>query len=213
MGDKLFDAVVGEVEKLVELGAGEGGFFGGALDFDDKVVGGHDDVEVDGGVEVEGVVEVESRLVIDEADADGGDLVGEDGGGDGASGDEGLESLVDGEPATGDGGGASAPIGLEDIAVDDNLAGAELFEVNGHAEATADEAGDFLGTSFGPFLFTLDAGLGTAGEEGVFGGEPAVGGVLLAEPRGETFFEGGITENVGIAKFGEDGALGPFGEA
>jgi hypothetical protein len=46
-------------------------------DFDELAAAGHDDVGVDLGVLVLDVVQVEQRLPLEEADADGGDGVGE----------------------------------------------------------------------------------------------------------------------------------------
>ena len=48
---------------------------GGALHLDEAAVAGHDDVHVDVGLRVLLVGEIEQRHAVDDADADGGDVV------------------------------------------------------------------------------------------------------------------------------------------
>ena len=67
----------GEVEQLAEDGPVERDPLGGALHLDEAAVTGHDDVHVGLGGGVLGVVEVEHRIPRDDADADGGDGVGQ----------------------------------------------------------------------------------------------------------------------------------------
>ena len=75
--DQLPDAAVGQVEQRVQRFAPEGHRFGGSLDLDEAAVAGHHDVHVDFGARVVLVFEVEQRLAVDDADAGGGDVVGE----------------------------------------------------------------------------------------------------------------------------------------
>ena len=223
---ELLDGGGGEFEHLLELFGGEGGVFAGALDFDEGAVGEHGDVHVDVCFNVFDVVEICDGGSVDDADGDGGDLVGEDpptglaglvfgeefgflGGGDGVG---------DGDVGSGDGGGTSATVGLEDVAVDEEgeavavgvLVGFEFYD---GAECAADEALDFDGAAVGfggVAAFTLWGG---GGEHGVFGGEPAAAaGAFGFKPGGEVFFDHGGAEDLGFAEGDEDGASGVFGE-
>src|SRR3954466_9753848 len=71
------DALLREVDELVEGGARERILLGGRLHLDQPPVAGHDDVHVGVGVRVLGVVEVEERHAFDDADRDGGDGIDE----------------------------------------------------------------------------------------------------------------------------------------
>ena len=62
----------GQGEQGVHFGAGEGGAFGGALDFDVAAIGGHDDVHVGVAGGVFSVVEIQSGLAADDAHGDSG---------------------------------------------------------------------------------------------------------------------------------------------
>ena len=57
----------GQGEQGVHFGSGEGGAFGGALDFDVAAVGGHDDVHVGVAGGVFSVVEIQSGLAANDA--------------------------------------------------------------------------------------------------------------------------------------------------
>lgn len=106
---------------------GEGGFFAHGLEFDEFAGAGHDDVEVDFGVFVFDVVEIEDGGVLEDADADGGDGVGERGFFELAVLEEFCDGAVGGDVGAGDGGGASTAVGLEDIAVDPEGVAWEFF--------------------------------------------------------------------------------------
>ena len=75
------DAVLGEREQLVEVGAGQRRALGGRLDLDQPALAGHHHVGVDLGARVLGVVEVEQRDAVDDAAGDRGDRAGERHGG------------------------------------------------------------------------------------------------------------------------------------
>lgn len=78
LGDSEFRAAQnGQVEKGVELLAGERFGLGGALDLDEAAVAGADDVHVGVGTDVLLVAEVEERYAADDADGDGADRSGE----------------------------------------------------------------------------------------------------------------------------------------
>ena len=56
--DELLDAFGGKGEQVIELGFGEGGGFGGALDFDESACPIHCDIHVYFGLDIQGIVEI-----------------------------------------------------------------------------------------------------------------------------------------------------------
>ena len=64
-----------------------------------------------------------------------------------------------GDKNTGNGGGARATIGLEDIAIEPKGARAKFFEVEGVTNGAPDEALDFLGASVNLALANVAEGL------------------------------------------------------
>ena len=115
------DGAGGEGQHVLELPGGKRGVFAGALHFDKGVVGEHGDVHVDVRVDVFGIIEIDDGHALDDADADGGDLVGQrlGGGGEEAGLAGGGDGVGDGDPGAGDGGGAGAAVGLEHVAIDE----------------------------------------------------------------------------------------------
>ena len=57
------------------------------------------------------------------------------------------DGVVQGQPGAADAGGAGAAVGLDHIAIDDNLAFAQFFQVHHRAQAAADQPLDFLGAA------------------------------------------------------------------
>jgi hypothetical protein len=207
-GEELVDALFGEVEHVVELGAGVGVVLGGGLGLDEAARGEHDDVHVDVGAGVLLVDEVEEGVAVDDADGGGGNHLEERRGLEGAGGDEAVEGDGEGDGGSGDGGGAGSAVGLEDVAVEDDGALAEGLHVDDGAERAADEALDLVGAAadLAAFGFAGGAGEGGAGEHAVLGGDPAAAGV--AEPAGDALLDGGVAEDAGVAGLDEDGTLG-----
>jgi hypothetical protein len=187
--EELIGAGGGEVEEVVELGAGEGDAFGGGLDFDEVAVFGEDDVGVNVGARVFFVAEVEEEIAVHVSGRDRGDVLAEWELLEDAGSGEAMEGKRECGGGSGDGGGAGSSVGLEDIAVNDDAAFAEEGEVDDGAERAADEALDFVGATgdFAAFGFAGGAGEGGAGEHAVFGGDPAEAGV--ATPGGDAGFE------------------------
>ena len=74
---ELPDSGIGEREQRVHLGSVERLCLGRALDFDEQSGGGLDDVHVHVRARVLGVGQVEHRRAADDADARGGDVVGD----------------------------------------------------------------------------------------------------------------------------------------
>ncbi|MFM1942897.1 MAG: hypothetical protein RI897_1879 [Verrucomicrobiota bacterium] len=211
---ELLGAVAGEVEHAVELIGGEGGFFAGALEFDEGALAGEDDVHIDFGADIFLVAEVEDGLAVEDTDADTGDLVEEGGFLDFALGDELLGGQGDGDVGSGDGGGAGSSIGLEDIAIEPDGTGSEFFEAKGGAHGAADEALDFGGAAV-EFTAGDIAGFsceGGVGEHGVFGGDPAAGDALFLHPAGDGFIDTGGADDLGISPLDQGGACGVGGD-
>ena len=64
------NAVTGQLQQSGQVVVAEGGFFAGALHFDESAAAGHHDVHVDLGVDVFDVIEIEHRPAVDDAHAD-----------------------------------------------------------------------------------------------------------------------------------------------
>jgi hypothetical protein len=121
--------------------ASNSAFFAAGLHFDELASGGHDDVHVSLGVLVLDVIEIEHGLAGDDADADRGEgrldrRLG------GVLEKTARAQLPDGELQcdvdAGDGRGARATIGGEDIAIDAERARPERLEVHSSADTAAD---------------------------------------------------------------------------
>src|SRR5437763_2869901 len=76
LGEQLSNSTLREVEQRLELGAGERLTLGRALYLHEGLAVGHHDVQVGVGPRVFLLGQVEQRLVVDQPDADRGDLVG-----------------------------------------------------------------------------------------------------------------------------------------
>jgi hypothetical protein len=129
-GEELVNALFGVVEHLTQLGAGIRVVLGGGLGFDEASTGQHDDVHVDGGAGVFFVGEVEEDVAVDDTDGGSGDHLLEGRCFEGSGFDELAEGESEGYAGSGDGCGAGAPVGLEDVAVEDDGALAEGLHVD-----------------------------------------------------------------------------------
>src|SRR5439155_26919223 len=89
------------------------------------------------------------------------------------------QRLIERDIAAGDRGGAGAAIGLDDVAVDADLALAEPLEIGDRAQAATNEALDFLGAPALPATrrLAVGAGVGRARQHAVLGGDPAAAGI------------------------------------
>ncbi len=205
--DESLDTGAGDVEHFAQLVAGVGRALRGGLSFDESARGGEDDVAVGLGLRVFLVVEVEKDLSVDDADGDGGDEFAHGGCGQGAGGDEFVEGQGKRGGSAGDGGGAGAAVGLEDVAIENDGALAEDAEVHDGAQGAADEALDFVGaaTDLAALGLARCAGERGAGKHGVLGGDPAFAAV--AEPGGHGLLDGGVAKDAGVAELDENGAF------
>src|SRR5262249_9138126 len=176
------DAQLAQLEQAVELAAVERRLLAAGLYLDEVAAAGHHQVQVHVGVAVLDVLQVEQLLVVEQADADGGDAVAEDfgqgrqrrQGGGLARGEQGID---EGDVGAVDGRGARAAVGFQDVAVDPEGAFADLGQVDDGAEAAADESLDFDAAAIDPAAAVARLARGrAAGEHSVFGGEPALAG-------------------------------------
>ena len=115
---------------------------------------GHDEVHVDVGAGIFFVAEIEQNVSVDDAHADGGDEI-ISGPGQSSGIHHFLQRDAKRHEGAGDGRGARAAVGLNDVAVDPDSALAEAREIGDRAQSTADEPLDFVGASalpaFGDF--------------------------------------------------------------
>src|SRR5580704_7290091 len=123
------------------------------------------------------------------------------------------EAVVERDPGACDGSGTGAAIGLDDVAIDGDLALAERLEIDDGTQAAPDQPLDFDGAA------ALLAGRGLAPralqrcprQHAVFGGDPAA--ALALEPRRQAIFQGGGDQHMGLAELYETRALGEFHHA
>ena len=123
------------------------------------------------------------------------------------------EAVVERDPGAGDGGGAGAAVGLDDVAVDGDLPLAERLEIDHGAQAAADQALNFNGAA------VLLAGRGLAPralergarQHAVFGGDPAAR--LALEPGRQAVLERRGDQHMGVAEFHEARAFRVFHHA
>ena len=115
--------------------------------------------------------------------------------------------------AAGDRGRAGAAIGLQYIAVDRDLALAELGQIGDRAQAAADQPLDFLRASALPAARRLAVGAGRrrARQHPVFRSDPSLAGI--AQERRHPLLDRGGAQHMGVAEFREARAFGIFGDA
>ena len=187
--------------------------FGGDLRLDDRAVGGEHEIAVAAGLAVLVIIEVEHRRALVDAAADRGDL-----GADRVGAERlGCEQLVDRDaqrdPAAGDRRGARAAVGLDDVAIDDDLALAELGQVDDRAQRAADQPLDFLGAARLLALgrLAVAAGVGGAGQHAIFGRHPAL--ALAAQEGRHLVLDARGAQHPGVAEADQARAFGMAGEA
>ena len=112
-----------------------------------------------------------------------------------------------GHVGAGDGGGAGATVGLQDVAVQGDGVLTQGRDVDDAAQGTADKTGDLVGTaanlaSHGLSARALGAG---ARQHGVLGGHPALAAALA--PAGDALSEGCDAQDASAAELDQDAAL------
>ena len=175
--------------------------------------GGGDDVHVDLRHLVLDVLEVEPGDAADDADRDGGDLVADRPGHQIALERQLAEGEDGGHVGAGDRRGAGAAVGLQHVAVEGEGAVGERRQVDGGAQAAADQALD-LGGAAGDLPLRglpLVAGMGGARQHRVLGGEPPLAAVLLE--GGDPVLDARRDQHAGIADRDQRRAFGEFQDA
>ena len=185
-----------------------GVFLRGRLHLDDIAGAGEDEIGVGVGLRILGIVEIEHRHARTDAAGNRRDMIAQHVGLDHLARFHPGEAVVERDPGAGDGGGAGAAVGLDDVAVDGDLPLAERLEIDHRTQAAPDQALDFHGAA------VLLAGRGLAPralerrarQHAVFGGDPAAR--LAFEPRRQAIFQRRRDQHVGVAEFHEAGAFG-----
>ncbi len=117
-GADFLEAFLGEGDEAEELLVGKSRFLAAALNFDEFSLAGHDDVEIYLGVLVLNVRKIEELAAFVEANAHGGDGVGERVFWNTLGVEECLDGEAGGKVGAGDRCGAGAAVGLQHVAVD-----------------------------------------------------------------------------------------------
>ena len=208
MLQQLGDAFLAEREQLGECGGAEGGAFGGALDFDDVAGGGHHEVDVAVAAGVFGVVQIKQGHAADDAERYGGHGFADRVVCEFACGQELAHSQMQGDVCAGDAGGAGAAVGLDHVAVDQDLAFAQPAQIHSGTQGAADQALDFLSAAGLLALsgFAAHAAGGGCGEHAVFGGYPTL--VFAAQKGRNGFVDAGGADHFGVAAGNQGGAVG-----
>ena len=119
---------------------------------------------------------------------------------------------MQGNVGTGNGSGTRAAVGLDDVAVNQDLAFAEFFHIDDGAQGAADQALDFL-CAAGLFAcggFTAHTGGSGSRQHAVFGRYPAL--FFTAQKRGNVFVDGGRANHFGVAALDKAGTIGMWQE-
>ena len=112
-----------------------------------------------------------------------------------------MHGYAQSDECTADTGGAGTAVGLDNVAINQNLALAQQGHVDYRAQRAADQALDFLGTAglFAGRRFAAHAAGGGGGQHPVFGGYPTL--AFAAQERGNIIFNGSGADDFGIAAF------------
>src|SRR5947209_2420486 len=123
------------------------------------------------------------------------------------------DAIMQRDPRAGDGGGAGAAVGLNDVAIDRDLALSERRQIEHGTQAAPDEALDLDGAAalFSARRLPARALRRRTRQHAVFGGNPAAR--LSLEPWRQAVLQCGRDQHMGIAELHEAGTLGIFHDA
>ena len=202
------DALSREHHQLVELLLAEGLGLRRPLHLDDAAGAGHHEIRVRVGFGILGIVEIEHGLSAIEPARHGGDVVAQHAGLHHVARLHPGDRVMQRDPRAGDRGGARAAIGLQHVAIDDDLLLAERGKIGDGAERAADQALDLLGAArlLAGRGFAPRALGGGARQHAVFGRHPAP--PLALEPRRHRLSRCRGAQHMGLAEADEAGAFG-----
>lgn len=185
---QMLDTLRRKREQTVHFFARERRAFGSSLHFDETIIARANNVHINSGARIFVVFEIEQRRVRNDADADGGDFVGERKAGDFACAKQAAAGEGERDVSARDRGRARAAVCLQHIAVNCDGALAQEFHVNDGAKGASDETLDFVCAPGGAAAscFALRALMCSARQHRVFGGDPAL--PAPAQKRRHAFF-------------------------
>ena len=186
-----------------ELGLAEHGSLRRGLHLHQSARAGDDEVGVGLRLRILGVVEVEHRRALVDAAGDRGDVVAQRIVLDDRAAAHPLEAVVECDPGAGDRGRPCAAVGLQDVAIESDLALAHALQVCDRAQAAADEPLDLLGSAgrLAGGRFAARTRVRGARQHRIFGGDPAA--PLAAQPRRRLVLERGGAQHVRAAELDE----------
>src|SRR6266851_2967369 len=192
-------------ERLVERSA-----FGGRLALDDPARPGQHEIRVGLGSRILGVIEIEHSRSRYDAAGDRGNAVAQRQLGHQSGGEQAPAGLMERHIAAGHRGGAGAAIRLKHIAIDADLAFAEPGEIGDCAQATPDQALNFLRAPALPAAgcLTVGAGRRRARQHAVLRRHPTLAGV--AQKGRHALLDRGGAQHLRIAELCQARALGIF---
>lgn len=211
-GHELFDTSASEVQQRIQFAALEGMAFGRTLNLNKAAGVVHHDIHVGFGGRIFGVVEVQHWRAAANADRNRRHVTVNRVALEQLAGEQAVDRINQGDIGARDRGRAGAAIGLNDIAVQRDLALAQRFEIDHGAQAAADQPLDFLGSAglLATGRLAAHSVVRRARQHAVFGRDPAA--ILVAQPGRHTFINRGRAEHAGIAKANQHRAFGVFGE-
>ncbi len=199
---ELHDSREGQIDHRVDVAPLDRRTLRRSLDFDDLAARRRDYVEIDARRRVLDVAEVQQETArIEEPYARRGDGLAKR-----ARADL-RERQRERDEAARDRRRSRAAVGLEDVAVDCDCAGAEIVHVNGRTQVAADQPLNLLRAAsegLAPSIPVLALGVG-AWMHLVFGGEPALS--LALEKLGHLLVDGGRAQDDGPTGAVEHGAF------
>jgi hypothetical protein len=205
--EQLLDALVGQGQECVELGARVRGAFSCRLHFHKLPGVGHDNVAIDLRVRIFGVVQVEQWGLVHNADAHRGQP-----GADGIAAQHLLGAqrgtrAAQRQPRPGDGGRSGAAVSLQHIAVQHHRPLAQRPQIHHRPQRAPDQALDLVR----PATHLAGHGLARrtrgarARQHGVLRRQPALAAPF--QERGNAILHGGGAQHARLAHLDQDGAF------